>query len=115
MARYTCSFIVTVPLDQIQPLLIEILQSCNFDITHKTHDYLMARENPGQVHFSKLVNVEALIDITTATDYEVRVNFVIKNEELPLQIDNHCRQMFDLVQQEIIDNYQWQLEANVSG
>lgn len=113
MARYTCSFIIAVPLEDLQPSLIEVLQSCNFDIIYDTGDYLMARESPGQVAFSKLVTVEVLIDRTTATDEEVRMNFVVKNEELPLQVDNHCRQMFDWVQEAITENGQWQLLERV--
>ncbi|MGK7876689.1 MAG: hypothetical protein AB4426_26370 [Xenococcaceae cyanobacterium] len=115
MARYTCSYIVRLPLEQLQPLLLEILQSCNFDIIYHTSDYMMGREIPGQVAFAKLVTVEMLIDKTTATHNEVHIKFVVKNEELPLQVDNHCRQMFDLVQQFIDENHQWQLGENVAG
>ena len=75
----------------------------------------MARETPGRVSFPKLVTVEVLIDKTTATDKEVRMNFVIKNEELPLQIDNHCRQIFTQVSQAVTDNQHWQLIETVGG
>ncbi|MBZ8180137.1 hypothetical protein [Oscillatoria salina] len=115
MARYTCTFTVAVPLERLQGLLIEVLQSCNFDVIYKTADYLMARESPGQVAFSKLVTAEILIDRTTATASEVRMNVVVKNEELPLQFDNHCRQIFDLIQQAIADNDRWQLLEIVAG
>ena len=117
MARYTCSFIVQLSLEEIQTTLINILESCNFEIIYKTDtgDYLMARENPGQVSFAKLVTVEVLIDTTPIIDDEVRLDFVVKNEELPLQFNNHCRQMFDIVLQVIIDNQQWQLIENVVG
>jgi hypothetical protein len=115
MARYTCSFIIAVPLERLQQSLIEVLQSCNFDIIYDTGDYLMAREKPGHVSFAKLVTVEVLIDRTTATDQEVRMNFVIKNEELPLQVDNHCRQMFNRVQQAITENRHWHLVESVAG
>jgi hypothetical protein len=43
------------------------------------------------------------------------MNFVIKNEELPLQVDNHCRQMFDLVQEAVAENKHWQLVESVIG
>jgi hypothetical protein len=115
MARYTCLFTVEVPLDSLRQLLVEILESCNFDIIYDTGDYMMAREVPGQVAFAKLVTVEVLIDKSTATDSEIRMNFVIKNEELPLQVDNHCRQMFDLVTQAIIENRHWHLIESVAG
>lgn len=115
MARYTCSLTVAVSLDHLQQSLIEVLQSCNFDIIYDTGDYLMARESPGRVAFAKLVTVEVLIDKSTATAQEVRMNFVIKNEELPLQVDNHCRQMFDLVQEAVAENRHWQLVESVVG
>lgn len=115
MARYTCSFTVAVSLDHLQESLIDVLQSCNFDIIYDTGDYLMAREIPGRVAFAKLVTVEVLIDKSTATAEEVRMNFVIKNEELPLQVENHCRQMFDMVQEAVIDNRHWQLVESVAG
>lgn len=115
MARYTCSFTVAVSLDDLQPSLIELLQSCHFDIIYDTGDYIMAREIPGRVAFAKLVTVEVLIDKSTATAQEVRMNFVIKNEELPLHLDNHCRQMFDMVQEAVAENRHWQLVESVAG
>ncbi|MBD0363559.1 MAG: hypothetical protein ICV55_12440 [Coleofasciculus sp. C3-bin4] len=115
MARYTCSFTVAVSLDRLQQSLIEVLQSCNFDIIYDTGDYLMAREIPGRIAFAKLVTVEVLIDKSTATAQEVRMNFVIKNEELPLHLDNHCRQMFDMVQEAVAENRHWQLVESVAG
>jgi hypothetical protein len=75
----------------------------------------MAREIPGRVAFAKLVTVEVLIDKSTATDQEVRMNFVIKNEELPLQVDNHCHQMFYQVQNAVAKNTHWQLVESVAG
>lgn len=115
MARYTCSFTVAVSSERLQHLLLEVLQDCNLDVIYDTRDYMMARELPGQVSFAKLVTVEVLIDKTTATETETRINLVIKNEELPLQVDNHCHQMFELVKQTIIDNRQWQLIESVVG
>jgi len=40
---------------------------------------------------------------------------VIKNEELPLQTNNHCRRMYELVSQAIADNRQWSLIDTVAG
>lgn len=75
----------------------------------------MAREFPGRVSFAKLVTVEVLIDKSTATSEEVRMNFVIKNEELPLQVDNHCHQMFNMVQDAVAANRYWQLVESIAG
>jgi hypothetical protein len=115
MARYTCLFTVAVPMSNLQQLLIEILKSCNLDIIYDTGDYMMAREVPGNVSFSKLVTVEVLIDKTSATEREIRMNFVIKNEELPLQVNNHCHQMFEIVSQAVADSQHWQLIEAVAG
>ncbi|NEO33340.1 MAG: hypothetical protein F6K36_23530 [Symploca sp. SIO3C6] len=115
MARYICSFTVAVSLDLLQDCLRELLESCNFKIVHNTGDYLMAQENPGSVPFTKLVTVEVLIDKSTATAQEVRMNFVIKNEELPLQVDNHCHQMFHTLQEAVATNRHWQLVESIAG
>lgn len=109
MARYTCSFTVSTPVDSVQSSLITILRSCQFEIIYDTGDYLMAREIPGHVTFGKLVTVEVLIDKPFFTGQEVRMNFVVKNEELPLQVDNHCWQMYNIVRGAVIENHQWQL------
>jgi hypothetical protein len=115
MARYTCLFTVEVPVNNLQQQLIGILESCNFDIIYDTGDYLMAREVPGHISFSKLVTVEVLIDKSVATDREIRMNFVIKNEELPLHLDNHCHQMYELVSRAVAENRHWQLIEAVAG
>jgi len=115
MARYTCSFIVSVPIDHLQPLLIDLLQDCELDVQYYTADYIMAREVPGNVSFSKLVVVEVLIDKSTATTTETRLSIVIKNEELPLQLNNHCRQMFEFVKQAIENSRNWHLIESLAG
>ena len=109
MARYTCSLSVATSPEHLHQSLIDVLQSCDFDIIYHTPDYMMAREVPGQVSFSKLVTAEILIDKTIAENNEVRMNLVLKNEELPLQINNHCHQIFDLVQAAFLDHSQWQI------
>jgi hypothetical protein len=115
MARYTCTFIVSVPLDHLQTLLIELLQECNLEVQYYTSDYIMAREIPGQVSFSKLVSVEVLIDKSNATETETRMSIVMKNEELPLQLNNHCRQAFDFVRQAIEHSRHWHLIESISS
>jgi hypothetical protein len=115
MARYTGSYSIALPFDRLRKLVVEVLRSCPLDIIYETVDYLMARETPGKVPFSKLVTVEILIDRTTATEKETRMSLVIKNEELPLHVDNHCHQLFDLVNQAIVENRNWQLVETVAG
>lgn len=115
MARYTSLFTVAVSLDRFRQSLTDILRSCNFDVIYDTEDYLVAREVPGQVSFAKLVTVEVLIDRFPSADEEVRMNFVVKNEELPLQNNNHCRRMFNLVNRAVAENHQWHLIESVAS
>ena len=115
MARYTCSYIVTLPWEQLEANLTETLKSCNCDLIYNTSDYIMARESPGKVPFARLVTVEVLIDnLPPPKNEQVQLDFVVKNEELPLQVNNHCHKMFDLVQQLISDKYQWKLAAKAT-
>lgn len=115
MARYTCSYIVSLPIDHLQPLFVELLQECNLDVQYYTSDYILAREVPGSVPFSKFVTIEVLIDKSTATETETKINLVFKNEELPLQVDNHCRQVFEIIKQVIEDCRHWNLTETLAG
>jgi hypothetical protein len=101
MARYTCFLTLGITLDQIHQAVEPVLKDCNFDVLYTTHEYIMARENPGSVPFTKLVTAELLIDCTTATDASVSMKLVLKNEELPLQANNHCQQVFDQINQAV--------------
>jgi hypothetical protein len=114
MARYTSLFTVAVSFDQLRRLLIDILRSCHFDVIYDTEDYLVAREIPGRVTYAKLVTVEVLIDKFAQADPEVRMSFVVKNEELPLKTDNHCRQMFNLVNRAVAETRQWHLIESIA-
>lgn len=115
MARYTCSFTVAITMGNLQECLMDLFTQCNLEVIYKTSDYVMAREIPGGIPFAKLVTAEALIDKTFATKDSVRVNLVIKNEELPLQSDNHCFQMFDGIKLAVAEQYDWQLVDLVSS
>jgi hypothetical protein len=42
-----------------------------------------------------------LIDITIATANSVGIKLVVKNEELPLKVNNHCQQVFQEIQTEV--------------
>lgn len=105
MARYTSFYKSAAPSDDLKQFLYEMLRSCNFDVIYDREDYVFAREIPGGVDYSKLVTVEVLIDrppsAPTRTNRELHMNFVVKNEELPLRIDNHCRQKFNLVNEAV--------------
>jgi hypothetical protein len=61
-----------------------------------------------------LVTVEVLIDRTQATAEEVSMKCVIKNEELPLQVNNHCYKMFEQIHQALIESSHWKLVETVT-
>ncbi|MGC9503504.1 hypothetical protein [Baaleninema sp.] len=115
MARYTALFVVAAPVQHVRQALPDLLKSCHFEPIYQTEDYVMGRETPGRVSYAKLVTVEVLIDVPIDNDREVRLNFVVKNEELPLQVNNHCQEMFELVKASVVDSEQWQLLETVAG
>ena len=108
MARYICHFLIEASPASIKQPLREIMQSCSMEMIYEIEDYLMAREIPGEVSFSKLVTAEVLIDTTTATESRVKISFVVKNDELPLKVNNHCQQIFGQIKLTISKNYKWQ-------
>jgi hypothetical protein len=115
MARYTCLYTLAVRIEELQSLLAEMLEASGFDVIYHTSDYMMARETPGQVSFAQLVTIEVLIDRTKASREKVQMSLVAKNEELPLQVDNHCYQLFAQVVDAIAANPKWQLLESTVG
>ncbi len=108
MARYICSFAVASGNNHnLRQSIKDILLSCSLDIIYDQSEYIMAREIPGKVSLAKLVSVEVLIDGTTATESTTRVSLVVKNEELPLQVANHCYQLFERVNNAIALDQNW--------
>ncbi len=108
MSRYVCHFSAQHSPQTVRAPLRQLMESCRMEMIYEIEDYMMAREIPGQVSFSKLVTAEVLIDITNATDEAVTLSFVVKNEELPLNSNNHCRQMFDLLRVALEQHHDWQ-------
>lgn len=114
MARYTGFFVVAVALEDLREMLTEILQSCNLEIMYETPSSIICREKIGSASLAQLVIVEVVFDTATATPTETKMTVVAKNDELPLQMDNHCRQMFELLSQLIVDNRQWDLLESIA-
>jgi hypothetical protein len=60
-----------------------------------------------------------LVDSTRATKEVTSLNVVVKNEELALQANNHCHEIYQKVAQAINDNKGWNLlrsaESNIAG
>jgi hypothetical protein len=108
MSRYVCDFLVNLSPQHVRDPLRKLLAACGLEPIYDLEDYLMAREIPGRVSFARLVTAEVLIDITNATHAAVKLSFVLKNEELPLNSNNHCRQIFDLLRSTIAHDDLWQ-------
>jgi hypothetical protein len=108
MSRYVCHFLVNLSPQDVRSPLRKILDACQLETIYELEDFMMAREIPGRVPFAKLVTVEILINVTTATQDAVSLCFVVKNEELPLNYNNHCRQMFDLLRLSLEQQDDWQ-------
>ncbi len=116
MARYTCSFTVASGNNSnLRQSIKEILLSCGLDVIYDQSEYIMAREILGKVSLAKLVSVEVLFDSTTATESKTRVSLVVKNEELPLQVANHCYQVFEQVNSTISLNQNWQSVESIAS
>jgi hypothetical protein len=108
MSRYVCHFLVNLSSQQVRSPLKKLLEDCRMETIYELEDYLMAREIPGRVSFAKLVRVEVLIDVSIANPDAVKLSFVVKNEELPLNANNHCRQAFDTIRMAIARYSNWQ-------
>ncbi|MEO1294482.1 MAG: hypothetical protein AAFW75_01525 [Cyanobacteria bacterium J06636_16] len=88
-------------LTQIRQTLADTLASCDLNLIYENEEYLVAKEKPGGVKLDQLATVEVLINPPTAGETSARVDLVVKNEELPLNRDNHCQKVFELVHQAI--------------
>jgi hypothetical protein len=113
MARYMGYFVILVPLEKVRQPIFEVLHSCNFDTIYDSGDCIMAKELPGNVAVSKLVTLEILVTTNTGNQGEIKLNMVAKNDELPLQLNNHCREMLNLVSKAMKSNRQWELLDSV--
>ena len=114
MARYTGFFVIAVDLEYVREILIEMLESCNIDITYQTPSSLIGREAIGQVPIAQLVTAEVVFDTATSTENETKMTLIVKNEALPLQLNNHCHQMFEAIGQMIVDCRQWNLLESIA-
>lgn len=108
MSRYVCHFLVNLAPQNVRSPLKMLFETCGMETMYETDDYVMAREIPGRIIFTKLVTAEVSIDFTDITPDTVKLSFLVKNEELPLNPENHCRQVFDLLRMTIAHNYHWE-------
>jgi hypothetical protein len=108
MSRYVCHFLVNLSPQDVRLPLKMLFEACGMETMYETDDYVMAREIPGKIIFTKLVTSEVSIDVSGADSGIVKLSFLVKNEELPLNPHNHCRQIFDLLRVAVAHNYNWE-------
>lgn len=115
MARYTNFFMTGAPKEEVHQGLVSALEGCGLDLVYQDPVYIVAKEKPGQVSFAQLTTVELLLNPPTIETGGAKIDLVVKNEELPLRQQNHCREVFTQVNQAISEaNAQAPSEANVS-
>lgn len=115
MARYTNFFMTSAPQEEVHKGLVSALEGCDLNLVYQDPVYIVAKEKPGQVSFAQLTTVELLINPPTIEMGGAKIDLVVKNEELPLRQQNHCREVFDQVNQAISDvNAKEVSEANAS-
>lgn len=93
MARYSCIYHLSGPAKRIHDVLVGVFDIENFDLIHDSPNYWVVRELPGRVSFDRLVTIEFMLD-SGATGDRVQVTCIAENDELSLQRENHCRQVF---------------------
>lgn len=104
MARYTNFFMTGAPKEDIHRGLLGALEACDLDLIYQDPAYIVAKEKPGRVSFTQITTVELLINPPTLELGGAKIDVVVKNEELPLRKNNHCREIFDVVNQAIANS-----------
>jgi hypothetical protein len=110
MARYVGFIAVAIDdFQNLQPVVLGILEECNLEVSYNTGNYIMARERRGEVSFSQLAIAEVTFNLASITGNTIRIDLIVKNEALPSQKDNHCRQVFDLFIYWAMETEYWQV------
>lgn len=103
MARYTNFFMTRSSQEAISQSLVSALEACDLTLVYQDPVCIVAKERPGQVSFAQLATVELLISPPTVESGGSKIDLVVKNEELPLRAQNHCREVFAQINQAITD------------
>ena len=91
MARYTTLLTLPTQHPDLCDRIARTLEGCGLVMVYSTSDYIMAKERLDRVSLAELTTVEVLV--TSAQQLQL----VVKNEQLPLQADNHCKVTFETV------------------
>ena len=103
MARYTNFFMTGASAEEINRALIGALETCDLDLVYEDPVCIVAKEKPGNVPFAQLATVELLISPPTVEKGGSKIDLVVKNEELPLRTQNHCKEVFSQINQAITE------------
>lgn len=103
MARYTNFLVTGFSQDNINRALVGALEACDLYLIYQDPICIVAKEKPGQVSFAQLATVELLISQPKADSSGAKIDLVVKNEELPLRTQNHCREIFMRVNEAIAE------------
>lgn len=89
------------PKDDVHQSLLAALEGCDLEVVYQDPVYIVAKEKPGKVSFSQLTSTELMLNPPTVETGNAKIDLVVKNEELPLRQQNHCREIFTQVQDAI--------------
>ena len=101
MARYTNFFMTGASSEEISHALVGALENCDLSLVYQDPVCIVAKEKPGGVPFAQLATIELLINPPTLGSGGSKIDLVVKNEELPLRTQNHCKEIFTRVNQAI--------------
>jgi hypothetical protein len=106
MSRYSCSYLAKIPPNRLDLLYDDLLQLSVFEVMHRRPDIFVLLETPNEAMFVQLVTIELFN--TPISPSEIQIDLLVKNHELPLRINNRCRQFFDRIHRLITEDYQGQ-------
>ena len=101
MARYTNFFMTSSSQEEVRQMLVSAIEACNLNLIHNDPVCIVAKERPGKVAFAQLATIEILISPPTMGQGGAKIDLVVKNEELPLRTQNHCKEVFTEIEQAI--------------
>ena len=115
MARYTNFFMTSSSSEEISQMLVSAIESCDLNLVYSDPVCMVAKEKPGKVAFAQLATVEILISPPTVEQGGSQIDLIVKNEELPLRTQNHCKQVFSKINEAIATANEAQQASNLAN
>ncbi len=113
MSRYACSYLVKISPNRLQLLYDDLLQLSVFEVMHRRSDVLVLIEMPNDALFTQLVTIELFN--TPVSPSEIQIDLLVKNHELPLRVNNRCRQFFERIHRTITEDYRGRSLVKISA